>query len=137
MANTIISVSTSHCSSLGSVSPCPLLTSTVCPLSVSTLHCKLCHCLSVPHTVHSVQCLSVPHTLQLSVRFAWNAFQSSCICCMLSTLFVMKMNFLPVSLSFRKTENSLKSSGETSVQLSLSSTSISNILFQANITSVL
>jgi hypothetical protein len=46
----------------GSVSPCPLLSSTVCPSSVSTTHCV--HCLSVPHTVQSVHYLSVPHTVQ-------------------------------------------------------------------------
>jgi hypothetical protein len=63
--------------SVGSVSLCPPLSSTVCPLSVSTsqctvwlvlrhyVHCCLlqtAHCLSVSHTVQSVHCLSVPRT---------------------------------------------------------------------------
>ena len=62
--------------SLGSVSVCPLLCSTVCPLPVSTSHLTVCP-LSIPHTVHSfgsvslfpllssrvLHCLSVHHTL--------------------------------------------------------------------------
>jgi len=50
---------------------CPLLSSTVCPLAVSTSHCTVCwfcvhcclpesvHCLSVPNTVSSVGFVSV------------------------------------------------------------------------------
>jgi len=94
--------------SVGSMSICPLLSSTVCPLSVSTSHCAFCwfcvnkftaayyslstvcqyltlysllvlchyvhccllqsvHCLSVPHTVHSVGSVSISLLLSSTV----------------------------------------------------------------------
>jgi hypothetical protein len=47
-----LSVSTSHCTTVGSVSLCPLMASTVCPLSVSTSHCTVCwFCVSMSTAV--------------------------------------------------------------------------------------
>jgi len=93
LLGTVHSLSVPHTvPSVGSVSLCPLLPSTVCPLSDDTTHCTVCRfCVSVStaafhslstvcqyltlyrllvlcHCVHccllqSVHCLSVPHTV--------------------------------------------------------------------------
>jgi hypothetical protein len=65
---------------------CPLLSSTVCPLSVSTSHCTvLCHyvhcCL-----LQSVHCLSVPHIVLFCVIMYTAVFYSLSTVCQYLTL---------------------------------------------------
>ena len=88
-------------SSVGSVSLCPMLPSTVCPMSVNTSYCTDCwvsatmynycllqsvHCLSVPYTLPSVGCLPLCPIL-LSTVCPPSASTSQCtVCCFCVTM---------------------------------------------------
>jgi hypothetical protein len=70
-----------------SVSLCPLLSSTVCPLSVSTSQytvlCHYAHCC----LLQSVHCLSVPHSVMFCVTMSTALFYSQSTVCQYLTVY--------------------------------------------------
>ena len=68
--------------SVGSVSLCPLLSSKVFALSVSTSHCTVCWFCVTIHCclLQSVHCLSVPHTVQSVSSVSLCPLLSSTVC---------------------------------------------------------
>jgi len=67
---------------VGSMPLCPLLSSTVCPLSVSTSHCSVCWFCHYVHCclLQSVRCLSVPHNVPFVGSMPLCPLLSSTVC---------------------------------------------------------
>ena len=104
---------TSHSSCVGSVSLCPLLSSAVCPLSVSTSHCTVhwfcvhscllqsVHWLSVPHIVPSVGSVSTAVFQSLSTVCQYLTLYRQLVLC-LCPLLSSKVCSLSISTSYCK-----------------------------------